>query len=599
MARALRAALEKGDCCPVGGQKVHDLPHDDAPASARDLDGELRLAEAALAGYAGETARLEAAAGRAQAEARDAAAACAPLEAALAGHDPDAEDARYREKQAALAAYQEKLTADEAALRALSESAAAARARLSGCEARRALAETELARAEAAGKSAKALWEEKRAQLAAACAQAGVTSFEEADRALRENDRLRAEADARRVEREQTRAQRTLKREAALAQSHRAETEVAALTANLTALNRQIEGLDGDIRARVGGETDISGYNARLTAAHEKIVSDRRRAEEARACAQEKCNSANLRAESAKGQLQTRRSALALSRTRLDAALRENRFENAEAALAAQLPPGEIDALEEAVAAHERLALLNAQQTEETEQALSGRSLTREDWEAAKSLTQTSEAELRAWEAEETRRESRWKTLAGTWEKAEAAQKKHAARGHTLALLDELKRVLAGNRFVQYAAAERMSVLAQSAGQTLLDITRGGYSLISDDKGAFWVVDNKNGGVRRPPATLSGGETFLASLALALSLSAQIQMTNDAPLELFFLDEGFGTLDESLLGEVFDALEKLPNPARAIGLISHVEEIKNRVPVKLVVKAATGGQGSQVNIEWT
>ena len=75
-------------------------------------------------------------------------------------------------------------------------------------------------------------------------------------------------------------------------------------------------------------------------------------------------------------------------------------------------------------------------------------------------------------------------------------------------------------------------------------MTGSSYGLETDGSGMFIIRDYKNGGVSRPASTLSGGETFMASLALALALSSQIQMKGAAPLEFFFLDEGFGTLDE-------------------------------------------------------
>ena len=90
-------------------------------------------------------------------------------------------------------------------------------------------------------------------------------------------------------------------------------------------------------------------------------------------------------------------------------------------------------------------------------------------------------------------------------------------------------------------------------------ITHGNYGLEVDENGRFIIRDYKNGGARRDATTLSGGETFLASLALALALSAQIQLKGTAPLELFFLDEGFGTLDDELLEVVMSSLERIHN----------------------------------------
>ena len=101
----------------------------------------------------------------------------------------------------------------------------------------------------------------------------------------------------------------------------------------------------------------------------------------------------------------------------------------------------------------------------------------------------------------------------------------------------------------------------------------------------------KNGGAKRDATTLSGGETFLA-------LSAQIQLKGTAPLELFLLDEGFETLDDELLEVVVSSLERIHNEKLKVGIISHVEAIKNRVPVKLVITPAECGKGgSKVKIE--
>jgi exonuclease SbcC len=98
--------------------------------------------------------------------------------------------------------------------------------------------------------------------------------------------------------------------------------------------------------------------------------------------------------------------------------------------------------------------------------------------------------------------------------------------------------------------------------------------------------------------SLSGGETFLTSLSLALALSEQIQLKGQSPLEFFFLDEGFGTLDYDLLDTVIDSLERLSKKERVIGLISHVPELRSRISRRLIVEPPTiQGEGSKVTIE--
>ena len=88
----------------------------------------------------------------------------------------------------------------------------------------------------------------------------------------------------------------------------------------------------------------------------------------------------------------------------------------------------------------------------------------------------------------------------------------------------------------------------------------------------------------------------MVSLSLALSLSNAICMDALRPIEFFFLDEGFGTLDEKIVDTVMDVLGKL-SKSFAVGLISHVEELKHRIENKILVTGATETRGSQVKVE--
>jgi exonuclease SbcC len=164
--------------------------------------------------------------------------------------------------------------------------------------------------------------------------------------------------------------------------------------------------------------------------------------------------------------------------------------------------------------------------------------------------------------------------------------------------LSKLQSVLRGNAFVEYIAEEQLIQVCRVASERLGQLTRQRYALEVDSSGGFVIRDDANGGVRRPVSTLSGGETFLTSLALALALSAQIQLSGQYPLEFFFLDEGFGTLDPELLETVVEALEKLHMDRLTVGIISHVPELKARLPRKLIVESAEpGGRGSRVFME--
>lgn len=159
-----------------------------------------------------------------------------------------------------------------------------------------------------------------------------------------------------------------------------------------------------------------------------------------------------------------------------------------------------------------------------------------------------------------------------------------------------LQNLVKKRAFLDYVANEYLEDVTRSASATLLKLTSGGYGLAYD--GEFFVTDNKNGGALRSVNTLSGRETFLVSLSLAFSLSTYICAKSDRPIEFFFLDEGFGTLDSELVETVLDSLEKFKSEKFSIGIISHVRELKERINCKVLVTPATESAGSQIEITY-
>ena len=103
-------------------------------------------------------------------------------------------------------------------------------------------------------------------------------------------------------------------------------------------------------------------------------------------------------------------------------------------------------------------------------------------------------------------------------------------------------------------------------------------------------------GKRRPSASLSGGEAFYTSLALALGLSDVVQRhAGGMKLEALFIDEGFGTLDDDMLDNALAVLDQLTKGNRLVGVISHVDKLSASIPQKLIVK--NGPKGSTIQIE--
>lgn len=145
--------------------------------------------------------------------------------------------------------------------------------------------------------------------------------------------------------------------------------------------------------------------------------------------------------------------------------------------------------------------------------------------------------------------------------------------------LKELERLFQGKGFVKYVSSIYLRELCNTANLRFRKLTKNSLSLEIDEDNTFWVVDYLNGGKKRLLKTLSGGQTFQASLCLALALAEKVKALNQADQSFFFLDEGFGALDRNALRVVFETLKSLRHENRIVGIISHVEELQQEVGV--------------------
>ncbi|MSQ42486.1 MAG: hypothetical protein EXR65_05565, partial [Dehalococcoidia bacterium] len=157
------------------------------------------------------------------------------------------------------------------------------------------------------------------------------------------------------------------------------------------------------------------------------------------------------------------------------------------------------------------------------------------------------------------------------------------------AIARALEQDLHGDRFIAYIQREALQLLAADASQRLRQLSNGRYRLVIEDRdNEFAVVDGLNGDEQRSVKTLSGGETFLASLALSLALSERLPElagTGGAvSLESLFLDEGFGSLDAESLEVAIDGLEALAGGQRMVGVISHVPQLAERLADRIEVE---------------
>ena len=163
------------------------------------------------------------------------------------------------------------------------------------------------------------------------------------------------------------------------------------------------------------------------------------------------------------------------------------------------------------------------------------------------------------------------------------------------------KRKIELETYVQMAYFDR---ILRRANLRLMTMSSGQYELKRQENGEgkkekagleLNVIDHYNG-TERSVKTLSGGESFKASLSLALGLSDEVQSAaGGIRLDTMFVDEGFGTLDEGALEQAVQALAGLTEGNRLVGIISHVAELKERIERQIVVtKDRTGGSRAEI-----
>lgn len=163
--------------------------------------------------------------------------------------------------------------------------------------------------------------------------------------------------------------------------------------------------------------------------------------------------------------------------------------------------------------------------------------------------------------------------------------------------LKELEKLFKGSGFVKFVSSIYLKELCNTANVRFMKLCKNSMSLEIDDDNTFWVIDYLNGGRKRLLKTLSGGQTFQASLCLALALAEKVKALNQADQSFFFLDEGFGALDRNALRVVFETLKSLRHENRIVGIISHVEELQQEIGVYAQVELDPEN-GSQVTYSY-
>lgn len=283
---------------------------------------------------------------------------------------------------------------------------------------------------------------------------------------------------------------------------------------------------------------------------------------------------------------------------RVNKLLVQEGFEKKDACLEAILPKDELQAMADHVEQYKNELAKNHGGLDKIMKQLNDRSISKEEWTELECKKNEDEAKCEELKLAFSNQTNNLKRLLSDWEKQKEIVSQLKKIEHQESLMTDLIQLFRGKKFVEYVAYSKLQYISKAASHRLRGISNGNYGLELDQSGKFMVCDYKNGGVKRDAFTLSGGETFLVSLSLSLALSEQVQLKGTAPLELFFLDEGFGTLDDELLEVVMSSLERIQNKHLTVGIISHVEAVKNRVPIKLIVSPSVAGLGgTKVHIE--
>lgn len=309
----------------------------------------------------------------------------------------------------------------------------------------------------------------------------------------------------------------------------------------------------------------------------------------------------------------------ALAAAQAERLLAESSFERAELVHAAVRTPARIDALERAVAAYE---LEHARLLEgfgrEAIVAVAARVAAGEqapdDLQGVREQVEQLRAAAHRLTLREGERESMLRSLHVLRGEYAAFRAKTAQRYDRAQMLANLAAAARGDTLggyehqvdlVSYVLGAEFERILHSASLHLDRMSEGRYGMVFSNHrakgsrsggGLNLEITDTWTGEPREASSLSGGESFLASLSLALGLAEVVQANNGGiELDTLFIDEGFGTLDAETLDMVMGTIESLRDSGRTIGLISHVEEMKNRIPAQIVVEKGQNGSSVRVN----
>ncbi len=415
--------------------------------------------------------------------------------------------------------------------------------------------------------------------------------------------RARAARDRELAAERETSARRATFEEAARARAAAEASEEAAARTS-TASAREVEALlvaiqppgQHDLFTRTSWPRDAIGWTKVLAAQIDALVRRADAAEVALELARADADRLSLAAREASGRRVEANRALSRARAAAASALARTGFADAELVRNARLDPDALAELEgrlaeaDAALSHARAVFQARARDVDVEVDAAGAAVAEEALDEARRRANAAADEAataRERATELTRRRARALEIGARIE----------ALSPRVERLARLKHVTQGGLLSELAAERHLQAVTRVATELLGGLSQDRYALVRRADGSFGVRDAAHGGLVRAPSSLSGGETFLVSLSLALSLSERIQIAGRTRFDFFFLDEGFGSLDATTLDVALGALERLRDAGRVIGVISHVPSVEERMPCRLRVVPGRPPGRSRVVLE--
>lgn len=274
--------------------------------------------------------------------------------------------------------------------------------------------------------------------------------------------------------------------------------------------------------------------------------------------------------------------------------IKQHGFESVNDMKRSYLSPEAIESLDNDIKVYDREISKLEKEKESITKEIAGFTLSDEELQNAGALLAENEQKAEQLNRELMLKESGIEEFKGRGKIAAELKAKIAECQTRIKKLNRLNDLVGDGKLLDYVAEDYIQLIADNASKMLFKLSGGRYTLIYEED--FVVIDSASEDVRRDVVSLSGGESFLISISIALAFSTTLAKAYNKPLSFIFLDEGFGSLDGELLSSVAENLQQLSGKNLTIGVISHMKELQDKTPVKLILTPPAGNKGSKISI---